>query len=191
MAVSNNGQAIGPIQFTDDRVGKKIFVGPNTPTNPTDGDVWMDSDILNNAGQNLISTSTLAGLSTKDFSVLSLYKDLRIVFRGVQTSVAGSLNITVNDDVTNYVGGTTFFTVNNYKPAVTTGHMVLDILDTQDTNSFTWGYLKGVFTANSNNAVNTVDSTGVYTQTTALSKITLSVSTGTFTGGTVLVYGVN
>jgi hypothetical protein len=191
MAVSNNGQPQGPIQFTDDRAGKRIFVGPNTPTNPTDGDVWMDSDIFNNAGQNLISTTTLAGSASKDFSVLSLYKDIRLVFRGVQTSLAGSLNITVNDDAVNYVGGTTFFTINNYKPNVTTGHMALDIIDTQDTNSFTWGYLKGVFTANSNNAVNVIDSTGVYTQATALTKITLSVSTGTFTGGTVLVYGVN
>lgn len=190
MAVSNNGQQIGPIQFTDDRAGKRIFVGPNTPTNPTDGDVWMDSDILNNAGQNLISTVSLAGSSSKDLSVLSLYKDIRVVFRGVQPSANATVSITVNDDVVSYASGSAMFSLTSFKSGVTTNHMVLDIVDTQDTNSFTWGYLKGIYTNNSN-ALTIIDSTGVYTQITSLSKITISVSTGTFTGGTVLVYGVN
>lgn len=190
MAVSNNGQPQGPIQFTDDRAGKRIFVGPNTPVNPTDGDVWMDSDILNNAGQNLISTVSLAGAASKDMSVLSLYKDTRVVFRGVQPSANATVTITVNDDLVNYASGTAMFTISNFKSGVTTNHMVLDLPDTQDPASFEFGYLKGFYT-NSSNAITIIDSTGIYTQTTALTKITISVSTGTFTGGTALVYGVN
>jgi hypothetical protein len=189
MAVSNNGQPVGPIQFTDDKAGKHVFIGPNTPTTPTDGDIWMDSDIFNNAGQNLISTTSLSG-SSKDISVLSIYKDIRVVFRGVQPSANATVNIVLNDDITNYATGTALFTVPLFKSGVTTNHMVLDILDTQDGASFTWGYLKGVYT-NSSNAITVIDSTGVYTQTTALTKITISLSTGTFSGGTALVYGVN
>jgi len=68
--------------------------------------------------------------------------------------------------------------------------MVLDLLDTQDTSSFEFGSLQGVYT-NSSNAVTVINSVGVYTQAAALNKITISLSTGTFSGGTALVYGVN
>lgn len=189
MATTSNGQPLGPILFTDDRLGKRVFIGPNTPSNPTDGDVWFDSDIYNNAGQNLISTVSLTG-SSVDLSVVSEYKNLRVVFRGVQPNGNASVLITVNGDVTNYASGTAMFTIVNYKSGVTTNHMVLDIPDTQDTGSFSWGYLKGFYT-NTNSAVTIIDSTGVFTQTSALTKVTISLSSGAFSGGTALVYGVN
>jgi hypothetical protein len=189
MASASNGQPISAINFTDNLPGNRIFIGATAPSYPTNGDVWLDSDIYNNAGQNLISTVALSG-SSKDISVLSLYKNMRIVFRGLQPSATADVKITVNDDNVNYATGTALYTVPNFKSGVTTNHMVLDILDTQDIASFSWGYLKGVYT-NSSNAVTVVDSTGVYTQATALNKITISLSTGTFSGGTALVYGVN
>ena len=189
MASASNGQPVGAINFTDNLPGNRIFIGATAPSYPTSGDVWLDSDIYNNAGQNLISTVTLSG-AFKDISVLSLYKNMKIVFRGVQPSATADVKITVNDDVTNYASGTTLFTIANFKSGVTTNHMILDLADTQDTASFEWGTLQGVYT-NSSNAVTVIDSTGVYTQTTALSKITISLSTGTFSGGTALVYGVN
>lgn len=190
MAVQNNGQPVGPIVFTDDKPGKRLFMGPNTPANPVDGDVWFDSDVLNNAGKNLISNVSLATFSSRDLSIVTEYKDVYVVFRGVQTSANSTVSITLNDDVTNYVSGSALFSIANVKPAVTTNHWTLDIVDTQDTASFAWGYLKGVYTNNSN-AVTILDTTNAYTQTTALTKMTISVSTGTFTGGTALVYGVN
>lgn len=189
MAVQNNGQPVGPLQFTDDRKGKRIFVGPNTPASPIDGDVWIDSDALNNAGKNLISTVTLTG-SSADLSILNLYKDLYVVFRGVQPSANATVNITVNDDTTNYSSGSALFSIPNVKSGVTTNHWTVDIVDTQDTASFAWGYLKGVYTNNSS-VVTLLDDTKAYTQTSALTKMTISLSTGTFSGGTVLVYGVN
>ena len=189
MAVQNNGQPVGPLQFTDDRRGKRVFVGPNTPASPIDGDVWIDSDVLNNAGKNLISSVSLTGASV-DLSILTLYKDLYVVFRGVRPSVNATVNITLNDDVTNYSTGSTLFSILNVKPAVTTNHWTVDIVDTQDTASFAWGYLKGVYTNNSS-VVTMLDDTKAYTQTTALTKMTISLSTGTFSGGTALVYGVN
>ncbi len=190
MAVQNNGQPVGPIVFTDDKPGKRLFMGPNTPANPVDGDIWFDSDVLNNAGKNLISTVSLATFASKDLSIVTEYKDLYVVFRGVQTSANAAVNLTLNDDITNYASGTTLFSIANVKSGVTTNHWTVDIVDTQDTASFAWGYLKGVFT-NASNAVTIIDNTNAYTQTTALTKMTISVSTGTFTGGTALVYGVN
>jgi len=189
MAITNDGQPAGPIQFTDVQAGKRFFIGAASPTTPTDGDIWMDADVLNNAGQNLLVTTTLSGAST-DISVLSLYKNMRVVFRGVRPSIDATVKITVNDDVTNYASGTSLFSLASFKAGVTTNHMVLDLLDTQDTASFEWGSLQGVYT-NASNVVTTINSIGIYTQTTALSKITISLSTGTFSGGTALVYGVN
>lgn len=189
MAVQNNGQPVGPILFTDDYPGKRVFIGANQPTNPTDGDIWVDSDVLNNAGKNLISQVSLTG-SSVDLSILSLYKDVYVVFRGVNPSANATVNVRLNDDATNYTSGTALFSIANVKSGVTTNHWTIDIVDTQDTTSFTWGYLKGVYT-NSSNAVTILDSTQAFTQTGALTKLTISLSTGTFTGGTALVYGVN
>jgi hypothetical protein len=115
---------------------------------------------------------------------------MRVVFRGVRPSVDATVLIRVNDDATNYASGTALYSIANFKAGITTNHMALDIIDTQDATSFSWGYLKGFYT-NSSSVVTTIDSTGIYTQTTALSKITISLSTGTFSGGTALVYGVN
>lgn len=190
MAVQNNGQPVGPIFFTDEYSGKRVFIGANQPTNPTDGDIWIDSDVLNNAGKNLISEVSLAGNASRNLSIISLYKDVYVVFRGVQTSANATVNITLNGDTTNYASGTALFSIPNVKSGVTTNHFTVDIVDTQDNTTFAWGYLKGVYTNNSN-VVTILDTTNAYTQTTALSQLTISTSTGTFTGGTALVYGVN
>jgi len=47
-----------------------------------------------------------------------------------------------------------------------------------------------VYTNNSS-VVTLLDDTKAYTQITALTKMTISLSAGTFSGGTALVYGVN
>jgi hypothetical protein len=190
MASASNGQPVGAVNFTDNLQGNRVFIGTTAPSYPTNGDVWLDADIYNNAGQNLISTATLTGVATKDISVLSLYKNMRIVFRGIQPSADTTVNITVNDDVTHYASGTALYSLANFKSGITTNHMVLDLLDTQDTASFSWGSLNGFYT-NASNSIVTLNATSVYTQTNALNKITISVSSGTFTGGTALVYGVN
>lgn len=189
MAVQNNGQPVGPILFTDDYPGKRVFFGANQPTNPTDGDIWVDSDVQNNAGKNLVSSVTLTG-SSVDLSIISLYKDVYVVFRGVKPSANATVNITLNDDVTNYASGTALFSIANVKSGVDTNHWTVDIVDTQDTTSFSWGYLKGVYTNNSS-VVTILDNTNALTLPGALTKMTISLSTGTFSGGTALVYGVN
>ena len=82
MAIQLNGQEIGPIKFTDDKPGKTIHVGPATPVNPVDGDVWIDSDALNNAGKNLLQTVDLStGGSSKTLNVSSSYKDVESIIR--------------------------------------------------------------------------------------------------------------
>lgn len=190
MAVKINGQNEGPIKFTDEKLGKSVFIGPNTPSNPTDGDIWMDSDILNNAGKNLVASVSLSTFASRDLSIITDYKDLYVVFRGVQTSADATVSLTLNDNTSNYATGTALFAIANYKSGVSTNHFSVEIIDTQDTTSFAWGYLKGVYT-NASNTPTILDSTNAFTQAAALTKMTIQTSTGTFTGGTALVYGVN
>ena len=98
MAIQLNGQEVGPIKFTDDKPGKTIHVGPVTPTNPVDGDVWIDSDALNNAGKNLVQTVNLTSGSTKTCAVSSDYKDLEIVIRNLEISTSATMSIRLNGD---------------------------------------------------------------------------------------------
>ena len=190
MAVQNNGQPVGPIVFTDDKPGKRIFVGPNTPSNPTDGDIWFDSDVFNNAGKNFITGVLLTGASNNLSVSFTEYKDVYIVFRGLQVSVNATVNITLNEQVTGYVPGpATLFSIENLKSGITTNHFSLEIPDVQTTSFFRWATLEGVYT-NASNAVTLVNSKAAFTQTSALTTITIDVSTGVLSG-TALVYGVN
>ena len=81
-------------------------------------------------------------------------------------------------------------TIANIKSGVATNHFSIEIVDTQDTTSFAWGQLRGVYTNNSD-VVTMLDANNAFTQVAALTKMTISLSTGTFSGGTALVYGVN
>lgn len=190
MAVRNNGLEEGPVKFTDNRPGRQVFVGPTTPGNPVDGDIWVDSDLLNNSGKNLISSITLNADSSKDISISSDYKDLYVVFRGVTTSTDATVNFTLNNNSTNYATGSTLFSITSYKGSTTTNHFIIEVLDTQDTASFAWASLKGVYT-NVANTPTILDSVNAFTQTAALTTLKIQPSAGTLASGTILVYGVN
>jgi hypothetical protein len=197
MAIQLNGQEVGPIKFTDDKPGKTIHVGPSTPTNPVDGDVWIDSDSQNNAGKNLLQSISLdtAG-STVSCTVSPLYKDIFIVMRQLNIDNNADLYVRINGDIVNYytAGGSTanaLFTVPSVKKDITTNHLTFTIVDTQDTSSYTWGKSEGFYTNNSTGIPTTYNNVGIWTQSNAITSITLTLSVGAFAGGTVLVYGVN
>ena len=75
MAITNNGQPQGPIQFTDATTGARVFIGGTTPTTPSAGDIWIDSDVQNNAGKNTISETTLS-TATVALTIPNSYKDV-------------------------------------------------------------------------------------------------------------------
>lgn len=190
MAVQNNGQPVGPIVFTDDKPGKRVFVGPNAPINPIDGDLWFDSDVFNNAGKNFITGVLLTGSSSNLSVSFTEYKDVYIVFRGLQVSADATVNITLNGASTGYVPGTSsLFSIANLKSGISTNHLSLEIPDVQTTSFFRWATLEGVYT-NASNAVTVVNSKAASTEIAALTTITIAASTGTLSG-TALVYGVN
>ena len=194
MAVQSNGQPVGPISFTDDFAGKRVFIGENTPSNPTNGDIWVDSDIFNNAGKNLIASVPLTGVSFRDLSVSPIYKDVFVVFRGINPSVTADLIITLNGQTTGYFEANQatnqLIEVTSLKAGNTTSHFSLEIIDTQDTTSFSWAYFKGIYTTAAD-APTFVTKNSSFLNIAAISTIRVALSTGAFSGGTALVYGVN
>lgn len=197
MAIQLNGQEIGPIKFTDDKPGKTIHVGPNAPSSPMDGDVWIDSDQFNNAGKNLLQTIDLStGGSTKNLTISTDYKDICVVIRGLNISNNATLFVRLNNDTTHYIDGsnqtaTELFNVTAIKANVGTNNLQFTINDVKDTDSYTWGKVEGVYTSSTTNTPIFTSAYGCYTQPTAITSAIISIGTATFVSGTILVYGVN
>jgi hypothetical protein len=197
MAIQLNGQEVGPIKFTDDKPGKTIHVGPVTPTNPVDGDVWIDSDALNNAGKNLVQTVNLTSGSTKTCAVSSDYKDLEIIIRNLEVSVNATMSIRLNgDSASNYVdsGGTTttaLFLLDSIKSGITTNHLRIQVADVTATTTSKVGHVQGVYTLTSTSLPRLVLNWTGYVPTAAITSVVLTLTAGTFVSGTALVYGVN
>jgi hypothetical protein len=201
MAVQLNGQELGPIKFTDTRPGKTIHVGLASPLNPVDGDVWIDSDALNNAGKNLIQTIDLAnGGSTVTCNVSSEYKDTEIIIRGLNVTVDSSLLVRINGDLTtNYLdalnaGGTlsnALFTVDSVNSGATTGFVKINVFDTTNTTTYKLSKVEGTYVSSVTNLPRFLSNSSAYLLTNLVTSVTLTLTTGAFAGGTVLVYGVN
>lgn len=189
MAIQQNGQPASPIVFLDNKPGSRVFIGEANPTNPVDGDIWFDSDVFNNAGKNFISGVGLVGSSTNLSISFTLYKDVFVVFRGVQSTADANILITLNGANTGYTPGPAqLFSISNVKTGVTTNHWSIEIPDVA-ANAFKWARLEGVYT-NGTDAVTLLNSTASFNNTAALTTMTISASAGTLSG-TALIYGVN
>lgn len=200
MAVQLNGQDVGPIKFTDSRPGKTIHVGLASPLNPVDGDVWIDSDALNNAGKNLIQTINLSSGSTATCNVSPDYKDTEILIRGLNTSVDSSLLVRINGDITtNYLdalnaGGVlsnALFTIDSINSGSPNGFIKINVFDTTNTTTYKLSRVEGSYVSSVTNLPRFLSNSSSYLLTSLVSSITLTLTAGTFVGGTVLVYGVN
>jgi len=197
MAVQLNGQEVGPVKFTDDKPGKTLHVGLVNPTNPVDGDLWIDSDALNNAGKNLIQTiDANTGTDSITFAVSPEYKDLHVVLRGLSNTLGGTVLIRTNGATTGYLnaGGVAtnaFFTVPFLKASVSVNQLQFTIYDAQHSASSMWGRLEGFYADSVSNLTSYVEIMGGQAPGVAVSSINISTIAGTFNGGTILVYGVN
>lgn len=190
MAIQNNGQPQTGIIFTDDKPGRRVFIGPNTPTGIVEGDLWLDSDVYNNAGKNFVSGLALSGSSINIPISFTAYKDVFIVFRNLAVSSNGNITITLNGNSTDYAPNATYlFSLTSVKTGISTNHFQLEIPDVVTTDLFRWASLTGVYT-NTSDVATVVDSTAAFKNTAALSTMTLTASSGTLSG-TALVYGVN
>ena len=197
MAVKLNGVDVGAIQFTDNRPGKTIHIGPFLPTSATDGDVWIDSDTQNNAGKNLLQTLNLATIvgRTVNLSINADYKDAYIVVRNLVLSANASLKVTCNNDLVSYVdasgaSSTQLLEILNIKSGITTNKFIFKLEDVQDNQGYQLGTVEGIYRNAANNVI-PIFFAGAWLQVQPVTSVQLTISAGGFTAGTVLVYGVN
>lgn len=156
-------------------------------------------------GMTLLSTTTLSGSSVTISSISQSYVNLQIVIQGFYGSANGYLNCRLNGDTgTNYTykywqlnGGTvgdsdvsqTIMRL-SYLGASTgynnQGQGVLNIYRYAETE---FKFMNASFIANSTNRFLSTNNIQ-WNNTAAINSITLLPSTGTFSGGTVYIYGV-
>lgn len=158
-------------------------------------------------GMTLISTTSLSGSSISLTSIPSTYKDLRIVVRSFKPSTDGNLYLRVNQDsnanrhfhsVSNdiYTGeafSTTSINCSNTQDSGGGDSLItIEIFDY--TNTTTWKLLNSSAITNNGTTVTNLNyrfGMGAYNQTSAISSLDIFPSSGTFTSGSLLLYGVS
>jgi len=165
-------------------------------------------------GLTLLSTTTLSGAQTVISSISGSYKNLYVVLSDVAASGTFGLRFFTNSASGNCYGrvvqvpnssGTvstlnsaSMGGVNNFSLTANTDNAAADVFDgtieiahyastsgkRKKINTNFLSFQNGYYTAHLGSYV-------YYSSTTAISSLTFEVNTGTFSGGTVLVYGVN
>ena len=161
---------------------------------------------LSTGGMTLISTTTLTGASVTLSSIPATYNHLQLVVRNfLPATDAAEMQIRINADgaasrhdsssanATNATFGSTAVSITpGQDNAVTNGLAITTIFDY--TNTTTWKIWESQ--AITNNATTTTNAnlysrvSGRYNQTGAISSLLLQPTSGNFTSGTVLLYGV-
>jgi hypothetical protein len=155
-------------------------------------------------GMTVISTTTLSGSSVTLNSIPATYNTLYLVIRGYNPSTDATLSLRLNGDTnTRYQETTTntsndnsfggnFYQLSDWQDSsVVTGLITVTIPDYANTS--TWKFiLSDALTVNdlTTTKFNWVHKYGFYNQTGAISSIVLYPASGTFDGGTAILYGV-
>jgi hypothetical protein len=157
------------------------------------------------SGMTLISTTTLSGATTTLSSIPQTYNLLYLVVKNVQNSAATSLRYYVNGvNTTNYSSAQNYSASNTtwsagYMPLINaafpnSANVNLATLTIDDyANTTTWKkFVSWCLTPNNATPANfNYDRyESFHNLTAAISSITLYPTSGTHTGGTVLLYGV-
>jgi len=154
----------------------------------------------------LLSTTTLSGSTTTISGISTSYKNLYVEYQGVYCSATASLRLRPNSVSTGIYYDTTKNTQTSALATSTSVSLALDIPSTNGAEN--WGYFyindyassshwkfidnySTVISTDGATYVRVFPSYGYWRATTAITSFDFILSTGTFSGGTVRVYGVN
>lgn len=181
-------------------------------TNSTEyysGSAWVAIGGASGSMTSIASGSLSTGTLTLN-SISSSYKDLVLVIRDVYTSAATSLRVRLNNDTSsNYIltgtqtittGGSNFLIgakdtsmeISNTSLAAADNNNAarFEIYDYANATSGKLLRAQTSFTSSANGFV-TTELNGGYIPATAITRIDFYIGTGTFSGGTYVLYGVN
>ena len=160
-------------------------------------------------GMTLISTTTLTGSSVTLSSIPQTYKHLQLVSRNYKPGTDNTYSyIRVNGDSTaaRYVkkefsqanadnfefNASSWDFYNGQDNSTATGLGIMDIFDY--TNTTTWKMATNLTAFNNGTTVTNINQWKdqlFYNQTGAITSLVITVNSGTFTSGTILLYGVS
>lgn len=159
-------------------------------------------------GLTLISTTSLTSTTTTISATLTSYKNVFMLLKMISASTTTDMKMRMNADTgsnysTNIVYGTgstaagrssnaaTSLVISNISVGTTARAAVngsMNVYRVNDTNEIVMDFT----TRNDNNSDYRTDrGCGVYDNTAAISSFTFFLDSGTFTGGTIYLYGVN
>ena len=198
--------------FTFDTADARLGVGANGTVLTADsaeatGLKWAAPAA---GGMTLISTTTLSGSSITLTSIPQTFKDLRIIVRNFRPSTATNrYNVRVNGDTgTRYkkdlylatspnsnitFSGTSWELEDRAATSTGASEAYGDFTLPDYTNTTTWKMIWGFSFVNNTTTptnFNFNNYMSIYNQTPAITSLDIFASTGTFTSGEVLLYGV-
>lgn len=143
-------------------------------------------------GMTLLSTTTLSGAAVTVSSISGSYKNLAIFVRSM-ASATPTYPVLSSTSTTFYGFGTYGGTTTNFN--LTTGNIADSNAETQWSfqmliNDYTNANYKGWSAEGGNNGTTKFVASGMLSKTSAINDITLTSGAGTFSGGTMLIYGV-
>ena len=155
-------------------------------------------------GMTLLDTLTLSGSSVTSSTFSSSYNELRIYIRETYCGTNQQMNLRLNGDSSAKYAWTfvndgtmaatgaasTYLRIGNIGTSSNPenrAHQIITLMRPQDSStvfvSTTAQYTEG--------SVQNFDCTGTYDNSAAITSITLYIGTGSFSGGTAYIYGVN
>jgi hypothetical protein len=170
-------------------------------TSNTDMDFTWISPTANS--MTLLSTTTLSGASTTISTISGSYKQLEIVMRSVQPATDGA-NVLMrfngdtgsNYDISAWDGSGNFVSVSSIElmgsvdSATTVTGATLIIPDYASSSVYKYCYWVGTGVRGAGSAAR-YQMTGHWANANAITSITFLPSSGNWTGGSILIYGVN
>jgi hypothetical protein len=190
--------------ITSPQEGQTSYLKSDDTVYTYSGTAWVA--VGAGGGMTSIASGTLSGANVSLTSIAGTYKDLVLVLRDFYGSAEDSIKFRYNNDTNNnrYIqaaasgSNVSFnddahrFTTAAIDNSVSNGISVLEIYDYANTTH--WKSHR--ILTYTNNATTTTNydsfiSAGLYNQDTAITRIDMFPTSGTFTAGTYTLYGVN
>ena len=191
------GTSGAPTRLGIGSTGQVLTVSGGVPT-------WATSS---SGGMTLLSTTSLSGSSVTLSSIPSGYVNLFVIIQGYRPSAINIMRCRFNGDSTSnryyqwsFAAGdqynTVFNSTNFYlsdEQNTSTSNSLVSFQITDYSNTTTWKTIQGMGINNgatTSTQLNARNYSGIYNQTSAITSLEIYVPSGTFSAGTVLLYGV-
>lgn len=146
----------------------------------------------------LIATNTTTSGSTSTFSSLSGYKEYIIAYEGVSISADGSAKLTFNSNTSNYYGGVHLQNTSGYVENASNGlklnysakrTLLNGLISIKNVNNGAPKIVEGYLILQAGDDYPT-NIKGGWTNTDAITSITITTASGTFSAGSMKLYGI-